>query len=370
MMVFVAHLTLALCVGNVGALRGSLAQPTPNTRFMLTLDALPFHGSSAMQMLLRSSQNVATLCSMRAPGDLGIWECEPGKALVNTCDPTFPILRKMTCDPTHPILAKCGYIAKWSAWKKEQLAVMPNCSMAGNNLSLKDEKRWKVNTKLARRERQLRFYSKFWDLSKPILFCKFCSRRRASHPKVLGVSNGILASSAVNVDALPASMVAAGITNVLPARIVMWRPICLANLSRSGGSRSLIKEVESVETTVQNIQRYRDEGVVRYVVVGQDELAWNVSLVAARIQLAFPAIGKMDPSLIMPYVNGIGKLQKHSLEAFGKGHDPLRTCGFDIVSRRCNEYEMKRIFSTASSRKKILEGRYRAAHAFLLNHTR
>ena len=131
----------------------------------------------------------------------------------------------------------------------------------------------------------------------------------------------------------------------------------------------MIKEVESVETTVQNIQRYRDEGVVRCVVVGQDELTWNASLVAARIQSAYPGIGKMDPSLIMPHVEGIGKHNSEnlSLVAFGKLHDPLRTCGFDVVSRRCNEYEMKRIFSGTAS---LLEGRYRAAHAFLVNQSR
>jgi hypothetical protein len=79
--------------------------------------------------------------------------------------------------------------------------------------------------------RKLEFYGRYWDLRQPILTCKYCRLPLAdiaAENEMGGNETGGHGKSRIS---LPAAYVAAGITKLLPANVILWRPVCMHRLS-------------------------------------------------------------------------------------------------------------------------------------------
>lgn len=96
---------------------------------------------------------------MRGPKGKHIWQCEPAWSIV---DPdTLAIIGGLSHDPS--VASSSNYSSSSS-------------SSSDASTTATTSKRTTADW-LARASQQikLRFYSQFWNLSKPVLFCKFCS---------------------------------------------------------------------------------------------------------------------------------------------------------------------------------------------------
>jgi len=271
-------------------------------RYVLIPEVKAFHGSSAMQSLLRSSPNVTTLCNMKAPGEIPIWQCEPNAAVINW--ETLKI------------------IATRNEWKKR-----------------KKYRKYQKQTKDVPQRRVLRFFAQFWNLSKPILFCKFCG----------------LGTAVIEGDALPDEYKIHGITQLIPARIVMWRPFCLETLANE---RSFVEnEVKRLEEKVKLLNTLTQNDV-RHIVVGLDELTWNPFSVASRIFSMLNLPGLVLDSAFTPKEKD-SKQKNQTIGSFGLKHDPKECCDFNITTRSCGQRGM------AKMRSPLLTKRYLKAESFL-----
>ena len=109
---------------------------------------------------------------------------------------------------------------------------------------------WIQPTKLTL-EMYAEFLSRQWNVDHPILVCKFCRRKTKEHGAtgVTGLTwaKHILELSAAPAWQLPATMERAGITAVVHATIILWRPICLMVLSR---------HAPNTTAPLQDLQRY------------------------------------------------------------------------------------------------------------------
>lgn len=126
-----------------------------------------------------------------------------------------------------------------------------------------------------------------------------------------------------------------GIARLIPARIVMWQPFCLANLSAHNGDGdvSVGNEILLLEDMVRILKSLKRDNVM-HVLVALDELVWNPVAVQDRIRTMLPMIGATDATFTAPELNS--KQFRTSISAFGKAHNPAECCGYDLKTRRCN----------------------------------
>merc|ERR1719183_793575 len=124
--------------------------------------SLPYHGSTALEGVLMSSRNLATLCPFDG------WQCEGRE-----------------------IMSALGF-GKGSTGVKT----------------------WNFQTMLDE-------YSKYWDLKRPVLFEKSPNEML----EVPHVRHQLMSTK------LPSRMAAAGITTLKRAYVLLWRPVCLSNIS-------------------------------------------------------------------------------------------------------------------------------------------
>ena len=261
-----------------------------NERIWLEAVARAFHGSSALQTLLRSSNAVATLCGMRAPNGKPIWQCEPGKAFV---------------DPQTLLIVSSAAQVRQSA---SQRGVQPK--------------------KLPLRK-YLQFLGNFWNLSRPILACKFCEI-----PGGRRVLEGA---------ELPQSFQQAGISKVIPAALIMWTPICLHHLSTHSKAR-LPKHKQATKEQQRKATKYLHEQIVglenivskirlanntHFVVISYATLlSWQPHRLVKYLPLTFlPQLSDLVPTYAAPE----RRSKTHqNIVAFGRRHPPSNSCGFEV----------------------------------------
>ena len=261
-------------------------------RIILTLDVEAFHGSSAMEVLLISSPQVASLCRMSFEGKM-VWQCEPQKVLV---------------DPESLEIVGVG--------------------------------KRKANFKHLEPLRRLEFMGKHWNLRNPILFCKFCGLDIPSISKPSWLSGG--PQSLTTLPTLPKNWQAANISSLTLRIIIMWRPLCMHRLSShskavDGNSYNqtrsyLLKEIGLLENTLARREQYsREYPDVKYLVVGLDELTWKLDVLRQRLLAFVPGLERFTKR---PVHRGF-----KSKDGFGEENPPWSCCGFDVEQRECCFHE-------------------------------
>ena len=278
-------------------------------RLVLSVFVNAFHGSSAIEALLLSSPQLTTLCNMAFEGET-IWQCEPGKALVDVR--TLDIV---------------GMTDRGKAGDRNETLVR-----SGERLPL---------------DQQLEFYGKHWNLDRPILFCKFCFNDHMKDQKSLDRANiqrrkAVLKSFETNP---PRAFVDKGIQRLQYAEIILWRPLCLHQLSHHSPvvankhadivKEYFTKEITLLEEALQRIQTYMALGEP-FITVGLHELVWSPADLSRRMLMFLPWLSSLDPS---------GNHSALKSEAdFGNLHPPDECCGFDLSTQVCSfdgpEYDL------------------------------
>jgi len=241
-------------------------------RVLLMQLARMFSGSTALEGVLMSSKNFATLCSFRD------WQCEGSR-----------------------IMNKTGSTLMVEAWDISDM---------------------------------LKAYSKYWDLNRPVVFDKSPKQMM----DVEYVRDGLVHAR------LPHTMAARGITELKRAYLMLWRPVCMAHLSRHArrsmqqmGKAAYAKaELEYYKTFVQK-HKYLVEKGEHILVVSVGELVWRPQRTQKRIEKFLPCMGELDmnyvPKLHRDIYNGNDWKAHGSVISFGEHVNPEQF--YDVKTGQC-----------------------------------
>lgn len=220
------------------------------SRYWLRVDTYPFHGSSSLQNLLRSSLTTTDLCQMNT------WQCEPNKALIN--NKTLEIVSKMPHLSTS-LQIDSSVITTTAA----QLPI----------------------------KRMFELYGQYWNLSQPIFLCKFCEHNRFKSQRF--IEKDMLPLSYLNHIPDP-------VDRLISVVIILWRPICLIEISSNGrkqieqeGSVTIIRnEMFRSEETIENMHYYTHQKLL-HTVISFGDLIYRPKLVRDKLMNFLPILGEM-----------------------------------------------------------------------------
>mmetsp|Transcript_55765 Transcript_55765/g.120519 ORF Transcript_55765/g.120519 Transcript_55765/m.120519 type:complete len:343 (-) Transcript_55765:103-1131(-) len=258
------------------------AMASSNRVLLLSVTA-PFHGSTAVLQLMMSSPNVSTLCAYGKN-----WQCEGA-----------PI---MSDEKGWPAL-----VDEWPNWKEP-----------------------------------LKHYSKYWDLSRPVLLEKT--------PNLLwAVDQSYDQWSSMD---LPKLMLDAGVKKLNLAYILTWRPPCLAPLSSHALDRMdraedngqdpadvwITHEREFYSLLVRAHQFLKEKGVPVLLINIADAL-WKQQQTLNRVKKFLPCAEGLDfgymPVLDQDVWEGNDWKVEGSLRSYGHSIDPEECCGYDVKTSKC-----------------------------------
>jgi len=267
-----------------------------------------FHGSTALENVVASSTDLATLCTARTH------ECE-GQWLIMGPDKGF-----------------------------EKAPQAP------------DRMFWSASTVLQR-------LSPYWDLARPVLLYKDAGffRLAAWSERAEDKGNGhtrmwrtVLDQQRLSTVPLPPAMRAAGIERLRLSYIIMWRPWCMWSLSSetreaygTDASKWATKELIFHENQARYHKELAQLGIAT-LVVSYADLIWEPDLTARRLQAFLPCLHGIDVDFVMQegvdYFDGNDFKIRSSIREFGQSHPP-ETCQYNRQSARCWESPEKRRYS-------------------------
>jgi hypothetical protein len=202
--------------------------------------------------------------------------------------------------------------------------------------------------------RKLEFYGRYWDLAQPIFTCKKCGLPIALFVTEKAMSwNEKGVRSRVSLE-LPTAYLAAGITKLVPAKIMLWRPVCMHRLSthsqipknsstadfaqspdlRASAVEHLRVEINELEHTRQLLASTIAAGVAT-IAVSLATMTWEPEKVVKQLAAFLPQLGlktelgRADSALLLNPENG-DKFQAN----FGSLHPP-GTTGFSLERAAC-----------------------------------
>eukprot|EP00927_Polykrikos_kofoidii_P015542 TRINITY_DN16925_c0_g2_i1.p1 TRINITY_DN16925_c0_g2~~TRINITY_DN16925_c0_g2_i1.p1 ORF type:complete len:1122 (+),score=194.85 TRINITY_DN16925_c0_g2_i1:124-3489(+) len=270
-----------------------------NRRILLLPLAAPYHGNLALEELLMSSGNVATLCSA------GSFQCSGS-----------------------PLMMRSGYCNGHVWWPGSRLEKL-NSRKRPCTGNMKSD--WNYT-------HMLDLYSAHWDLRKPILMEKTPNqflRVKEMHEALDRIS-------------LPAAMAEVGIRHVDPVYMIVWRPLCLYWMSapardrvaRSSFDSYAMQELLSAEQLVLD-HRWLVRKGARVIVVSYADLLWDVDRVKRRVEVFTPCLGhRMDETFVPALGFDIFKanqwVSSSLVRAFAAKTAPGEF-GYDMKLRSCQQ---------------------------------
>lgn len=294
-------------------LLGLLAAPPVQTRVadVLVLNIPAYHGSTAVEQLLMSSDNVTTVCSM------GCWQCEAHFYRHNKSD------------------------GRWSdAHCKE-----PNPTNKQFATALSD-------------------WSNYWNLTRPVLLLKYGGGQDPGKKIILTGSQDFIKEASSQ---LPAPMLDAGVTSLRLSIVQVWRPLCLANLSshfirmvnEEGEHAAVEFDANWIEKGVYAHRAFREAGV-NVLLLSYADLLWRPDVVLQRLRSFLP--GELLHGVHFDFEPKLGRdifpgnhLKVHgSLTSFGKEHPPISL-----------DYDLKRSMCKCSASTDVLNMSYFKAERYL-----
>jgi len=259
---------------------------THDSRLLLLTLVPTHHSSTALESVLMSSAKVATLCSS------GLWQCE-GRA----------------------IMMETGGFDDHGLWFP---SLVQNYSL-GWNFSV-----------------ALDAFSRYWDLSRPVLLEKSPRNMLA----IREVHEGFLGAT------LPHRFTSLGVTRLRQAYVMLWRPICLHVLSsqamrqvrQSSREKFAALELEYLEQLVED-HRYLTEAGEHVLVVNLADLIWRGEQTMGRLARFLPCAGPFDydfiPRLGVDIFEGNNWKAPLSVRSFGQSVDPHDCCGYSMERLSC-----------------------------------
>jgi len=265
-------------------------------RALLTAVVQAYHGSTAVEEVIMSSATVATLCKCND------WQCEAEKS---------PRLKGGD---------------SWSWDYSSYLETLGGC----------------------------------WDLSKKVLFQKFMVPHRCGFAPPRGTLHGrkscqsaALAKfdESIAVTSIPPIMWNAGIRELIRPYLLLWRPLCLTNLSSN--ARKVIEEdlngystKEMMELEIHLLKEVAKTYDIltsrgaRVLVVSLASLIWEPDRNQERLQKWLPCMEQVNfryvpKENIDVFTGNVFKAQG-SVREYGEGIDPSPF--YDVAKRECTDY--------------------------------
>lgn len=184
-------------------------------------------------------------------------------------------------------------------------------------------------------ERMLDLYAQTWDLSKQVLFDK-------SPGLLLNVPS---VHTGLSKAPIPARMSRHGVTNMIYAYVLMWRPLCLSRLSNHAmrtvneeGMQSLARlELKRLEHHV-GVHRWLSDRTLPVLVINFGDLMWRSTRSAQRLEAFAPCLGPITatyvPQLGVDIFKGNGWKADGSVKAFGESIDPA-ALNYSVSNGHC-----------------------------------
>ena len=273
----------------------------PTARVVVEVVAAVFAGSSAMQELIAKSPAASTLCDgMKLFGtNETIWQCEPNKAVID----------------------------------EKELNIIGGLSLLRSEESIhaatRMEHRWVTPDRLSF-AMYAEFLSRQWNLKKKVLVCKFCKNKHEQR----------LSLSTAPTWKLPTSMERAGITAVMHVTVILWRPLCLCELSSHAPkvedvnrSREYLKNQIVMLEGYQQLAIWGQHGGRPTLVCSMSWLVWNRTLLIERIGTFLPQLTfESDMDMEAKKMHSSSKVKSN----FGTANLPDKCCGFNVTTNQCD----------------------------------
>jgi len=276
-------------------LQPGCSEQETHSRALVSAVVQAYHGSTALEEVFMSSQQVATLCTCKS------WQCE---------------------------------------------------AYSVDGLGTNDAWSWNYNA-------YLETLGGCWDLSKKVFFQKFMVPHDCDKPSPAGATHGgehcqtaaletfdySIASASV-----PPIMQSAGIHRLNRAYLLLWRPLCLTILSthakrtieHSESSRTHLMEQEvHFLQEVRNTYDYLD-GRQPVMVISLASLIWEPDRNQQRLQQWLPCMGPVDMGFV-PQMN-IDIFPENrfkadgSVKAYGESISP--SAFYNVARRECTDYSL------------------------------
>jgi len=275
-------------------LSGCAKSEDASSRLLISAVVQGYHGSTALEEVLMSSDKVATLCSC------GSWQCEANcvEGLARPLD-------------------------AWSYNYNEILSILGKC----------------------------------WDLERPVLFQKFimpdyCTSN-VSKEVYDRVGNHCQSQALMQFETqmshapIPGSW--PGVQFLNRVYLFLWRPLCLTTLSTHAKSEiergqkvnHMEMEVHLLAETVETHKLLNGNRPV--LVISLASLIWETARTKNRIQAWMPCVGELS----MNYVPELNKdifpdnrfKADGSVEAFGRAIDPA-SLSYNVETRECSDHAL------------------------------
>jgi len=262
------------------------------SRALVSAVVQAFHGSTALEEVIMSSDKVATLCQCKS------WQCE-------------------------------------AAWV--------------HGLENKDSWSWNYN-------KYLETLGKCWDLDKNVFFEKFMVPHNCGEPHPSGTTQGGEECQSAALEkfdqsiaavAMPQVMQQAGIHSLNRAYLLLWRPLCLTQLSshakktmqHSESSRTHMMEGEiHFLQEVKNTYDYLD-GKAPQLVISLASLIWEPERNQQRLQTWLPCMGTLDMGYVPQKNIDIFSENRFkadgSVKAYGQAVNP--SSFYNVGKRECTD---------------------------------
>jgi len=292
------------------------ANPPDGKRILISAVVEAFHGSTALEEVIMSSDKVTTPCSC------GTWQCEV--RWLKTAD---------------------GGTA-WTWNYTQVLGALSNC----------------------------------WDLEKKVFFKKFMLGNHCPTPKPGDTEDeNHCRSRAVGEFAhrvqeaeLPSSLLLAGVKEIEVIHVFMWRPLCLAHLSRY--SQSMMDKGQGVKLTQIEIIAFKEMVIAhkkmkkaghKVMVINLGSLIWEPMRSKARIERMMPCIGEVDMDFVPLLGRDIVKENEFkasgSVKEYGEKIDPSEF--YDVMSGQCTDEFILDGLDEEESKKALEAIRYLRKHS-------
>ena len=242
--------------------------------------------------------------------DQPVWQCEPGKVLIDN-----QTLRIAQLDP--------GMVGWTSHATQSETARVKSLERQG---VLRTYQSLPLGARV-------QFLANYWgNIShKDVAFCKFCRLDQYYNTRI----------------PLPTSWHAAGVATIKPVFLIQWRPLCMSMLSSHGlpkmqskaqAGAMVLEESKILENKKLFIEKLERDSV-GFLVVGYDSMLWRTQALADRAVKWFPELQTLDPFYVAPESSSKGHT---SIVEYGKRYSPRGSCGYDLARRSCDFKWLKR----------------------------
>jgi len=272
------------------------AHPSKKTRTLVTGVSQAYHGSTALEEILMSSDELTTLCSCKT------WQCEASWLDKDIKQDDASKIRDMDYTKYLATLSKC------------------------------------------------------WDLDQKILFQKYMLPDCRSAPEDQGGEEGcqFAALQAFHESLKPAKLTTnyhrAGITGLNHAYLLLWRPLCmytlsshaLAEIKHDHKGEMARREVLAMQE-MANMHKYLTDHNVPSVLVSLASLIWEPERNQRRFQAFLPCAGKLDINYVPEMDSDIFKQNffkaEGSVKEFGMNVSPQKI-GYNVGKRSCYDTKL------------------------------